>query len=65
LEAEMENDKDLEIADVENNKQMTLILNNDVIECRKSDGYINATQLCKSGNKLFADWKRLKVPKNI
>ncbi len=32
-------------------KPMTLILNNDIIECRKSDGYINATQLCKAGGK--------------
>ena len=58
---EPENNKldNIEIED----KPMTLILNNDVIECRQSDGYINATQLCKAGGKLFADWLRLKSTK--
>jgi hypothetical protein len=51
------NDMDIE------DKPMTLILNNNVIECRQSDGYINATQLCKAGGKLFADWMRLKSTK--
>jgi len=41
-------------------KPMTLILDNNIIQCRKSDGYINATQLCKAGNKHFNDWFRLK-----
>jgi hypothetical protein len=41
-------------------KQMTLILDGNVIEFRKSNGYINATQLCKAGGKLFSDWHRLK-----
>jgi hypothetical protein len=50
--------------DFEDNKPMTLILNNDVIECRKSDGYINATQLCKTGCKKFNDWLRLENTKN-
>jgi hypothetical protein len=50
--------------DFEDNKPMTLILNNDVIECRKSDGYINATQLCKAGGKKFNDWLRLENTKN-
>ena len=49
---------------IEDNKQMTLILNNDAIECRKTDGYINATQLCKAGNKKFNDWLRLESTKN-
>ena len=47
------------------NKLMTLILNNDVIECRQSDGYINATQLCKAGGKLFAHWYRLDSTKQL
>ena len=29
------------------------------IENRKSDGYINVTNLCKAGGKKFNDWKRL------
>ena len=64
LEVEIENQKDLEIAEVENNKPMTLILNNDVIEYRQTDGYINATQLCKAGGKKFNDWLRLENTKN-
>ena len=44
-------------------KPMTLILDNNIIECRKSDGYINATQLCSAGNKHFNDWFRLKSTK--
>lgn len=57
LVAEIENN------DINNNinnvaeytKPITLILNNDVIEYRKSDGYINASQLCKAGGKKFND----------
>jgi hypothetical protein len=37
----------------------TLILNDVVIIARCEDSFINATQLCKAGNKLFADWYRL------
>ena len=44
-------------------KPMTLILNNDIIEYRKTDGYVNATQLCRAGNKHFNDWFRLKSTK--
>ncbi len=46
-------------------KPMTLILNNDIIECRKSDGYINATQLCKAGGKKFYDWSILETTKTL
>jgi hypothetical protein len=34
--------------------------NNVVIHQRKEDGYVNATQLCRAGKKLFGDWRRLK-----
>jgi hypothetical protein len=30
------------------------------LEYREEDGYINITNLCKAGGKLFADWSRLK-----
>lgn len=40
---------------------ITLILDNNIIECRISDGYINATQLCRAGGKHFNDWFRLKT----
>jgi small-conductance mechanosensitive channel len=35
------------------NKPMNLILNNQIIQFRDSDNYINATQLCKAGGKNF------------
>lgn len=36
-----------------------LVLRDIVIESRESDNYVNATQLCKAGGKLFAHWHRL------
>lgn len=41
-------------------KPKTLSLNDITIITRPSDGYINATQLCKAGNKEFNDYQRLK-----
>jgi hypothetical protein len=46
-------------------KPMTLILDNNIIQCRKSDGYINATQLCSAGGKLFGNWYRLDSTKQL
>jgi hypothetical protein len=46
-------------------KQITLILNNNVIEYRKSDGYVNATQLCRACGKLFGHWYTLETTKKI
>ncbi len=43
---------------------MSLTLNNIVIESRE-DGFINATQLCKAGGKVFKDWYRLNSTKEI
>jgi precorrin-2 methylase len=37
----------------------SLVLNNTVISSRKEDNYINATQLCIAGNKIFNDWYQL------
>jgi len=42
-----------------------LILNDIVIIARKEDNFINATQLCKAGNKLFADWYRMDSTKEL
>jgi hypothetical protein len=47
------------------NKPMNLILNNQIIQFRDSDNYINATQLCKAGGKKFHDWLRLDTIKNL
>lgn len=42
-----------------------LTLNNVVIDARESDKYVNATQMCKAGGKLFADWYRLDSTKRL
>ncbi len=44
-------------------KSKTLILNNVTIVSRITDNYINATQLCKAGNKKFNDWFRIDTTK--
>lgn len=43
----------------------TLILKNITIESRDSDKFINATQLCKAGNKQFKDWYRLESTQEL
>lgn len=42
-----------------------LVLNDIAIEARSSDGYINATQLCKAGGKLFGHWFTLQTTKDL
>ena len=42
-----------------------LVLSGIVIESRKSDNFINATQLCKAGKKEFNHWYSLKTTKNL
>ena len=42
-----------------------LILNNQIIQFRKSDNYINATQLCKAGGKNFGHWYSLEGTKEL
>jgi KilA-N domain/T5orf172 domain len=42
-----------------------LILNDIMITARPEDGFINATQLCKAGNKKFNDWYRLESTKKL
>ena len=44
---------------------MNLILNNQIIEFRESDNYINATQLCKAGGKNFSHWYSLEDIKKL
>jgi len=43
----------------------TLSLNDITIIARPSDGYINATQLCKAGNKEFSNWYKLSGTKEL
>ncbi len=47
------------------NKPPDLIINNEVVLYRESDKYVNATQLCKAGNKKFNDWYELDSTKEI
>jgi hypothetical protein len=35
-----------------------LLCDNYRVECRVEDGYINVTNLCKAGDKLFKNWKK-------
>jgi hypothetical protein len=44
---------------------MSLTLNNVVIKARKEDNFINATQLCKAGGKLFKNWYQLDATKEL
>jgi hypothetical protein len=66
-------DKNLEINIIETIKEnnltidqsQTLILNNVIIISRIIDNYINATQLCKAGNRKFNHWISLDSTKDI
>ena len=55
----VENNNELE------NKPIKLILNNQVIQFRETDNYINATQLCKAGGKNFGLWYSLDGTKEL
>lgn len=44
---------------------MNLILNNQVIQFRESDNYINATQLCKVCDKKLSNWINLDNTKKL
>jgi hypothetical protein len=46
-------------------KKAEIELNGIMVLSRLEDGYINATQLCKAGKKLFAHWKRLESTKEL
>lgn len=35
------------------------------IICRNSDGYINATELCRAGKRRYKDWVQLKSTKKL
>ena len=39
-------------------QELALPLDGFNIICRASDGYINASQLCKAGGKLFSNWRK-------
>jgi len=41
------------------NCKLTVKDGGDLTISLRPDGFVNATQLCKAGKKLFKDWKRL------
>jgi len=45
--------------------KLECILNGITVLARESDGYINATQLCQAGGKLFGHWKALDSTKEL
>lgn len=44
---------------------MSLVINNVTIDIRESDGFINATQICKAGGKRFSNWYQLESTKEL
>jgi hypothetical protein len=50
---------------VTDKKVEDLVMNGLTIQARGSDCYINATMLCKAGNKNFFDWYRLSSTKSL
>jgi len=50
---------------VSDTKFEDLVINEIAIEARLSDGFINATQLCKAGNKRFNNWYQLNHTKEF
>jgi hypothetical protein len=56
---ELTNDSDNE------NESNNIIIDNNIIMSRETDKYINATQLCKAGNKKFSHWNSLDSTKNL
>ena len=58
----LSNTKDQIFKSVENgffNCKLAVKDGGDLTISLRPDGYVNATQLCKAGKKLFADWKRM------
>jgi len=58
-------DDEVEYDCYEYEKQSHITLNNVVISSRPVDHYVNATQLCQAGGKLFKDWFRLDTTKEL
>ena len=57
LKNKYENDKKVnDLSLVKNKEPSTLVLNDIVIIARPEDNFVNATELCRAGNKQFNDW---------
>ena len=59
------NDKPIINAINNTSNTSTIILNNISINSRIEDNYINAIQLCNSGNKIFSEWYNLDTTKEL
>jgi hypothetical protein len=65
---ELSNNKDQVFKSVENgffNCKLTVKDGGDLTISLRPDGFVNATQLCKAGKKLFADWKRMESTQEL
>ena len=62
---ELTKQKELEYNNEEKLQETKLVLNEVVVTSRKDDGYINATDLCKAGNKKFNHWSSLDTTKEL
>jgi hypothetical protein len=58
-----QNTNDLSL--VKNKESSKLVLNDIVIIARPEDNFVNATELCRAGNKKFNDWYRLDITKEL
>ena len=66
LKNKYENDKKVnDLSLVKNKEPSTLVLNDIVIIARPEDNFVNATELCRAGNKQFNDWYRLDKTKEL
>jgi len=62
---ELEQNKNQPIIDRQINTFESLTLNNIIITSRSDDNYINATQLCQAGGKIFSHWYSLDSTKRF
>jgi len=58
-------EKDREVEILQPINSYTIELNGTIVNARPTDGYVNATELCKAGGKQFRDWHRSKTTKEL
>ena len=66
LKSKYENNQNInDLSRVKNKELSSLVLNDIVIIARPEDNFVNATELCRAGNKQFNDWYRLDKTKEL
>ena len=66
LKSKYENNQNVNDLSLVKNKELSkLVLNDIVIIARPEDNFVNATELCRAGNKQFNDWYRLDKTKEL